>query len=139
MGFSPSDDLSGRNQAICEQAKKILRPELVNRFSEVVIFDTLREADIQKIIKLELKSLDKRLKEAQGVTLTVRKKVLDSLVSKSLKTNEGARTVKSIIKKDLETPLAAFLNTPQWKDQQADVAKLIAATTDGTVTIQLPS
>jgi ATP-dependent Clp protease ATP-binding subunit ClpC len=139
MGFSRTEDLGGRNQAICDQAKKILRPELVNRFSEVVIFDPLGEADIHKIIKLELKSLDKRLKEAQGVTLTVRKKVLDGLASKSLETNEGARTVKSIIKKDLETPLAAFLNTSEWKEQQPEVTKLIATIIDGAVNIQFPS
>jgi ATP-dependent Clp protease ATP-binding subunit ClpC len=110
MGFTSETD-DHKTEGILKEAKKTLRPELVNRFTEIVVFKQLNESDLRKIIKLELSKLQDRLDKVHAIGLTFRKKLLDHLISLGLQDNDGARQIKSIIKMEIENPLAAFLNS----------------------------
>ena len=121
LGFS-RDSTEGRDNGILTEAKRILKPELINRFNEVVIFEQLTEENLSAIIKLELKKLTKRLDSVHSIKLTVRKKLLDYLIKLSAEHKEGARRIKAILKAELENPLAEFLN----QNEPASVDKLIA-------------
>ena len=109
VGFGASNDKTTRNDAITEEAKKILRPELLNRFTETVVFNELTPADLIEIIQLELKNLKGRLKEAHGIILKANQSFLTFLGEKSSKEKDGARGIKSLIKKQAENKLAETL------------------------------
>ena len=85
--------------------KDIFRPEFLNRLDEILEFDSLSEAQIREIVKLQLKDFAKRLAD-QELTLDVDDKALEVLVRDGYDPVYGARPVKRAIQRDLETPIA---------------------------------
>ncbi len=88
-----------------ESLKDIFRPEFLNRLDEILEFDSLTEAQIREIVKLQLKDLVRRLAD-QNLTLSVDDAALDVLVRKGYDPAFGARPVKRAIQRELENPIA---------------------------------
>jgi len=88
-----------------EALKDIFRPEFLNRLDEVLEFDSLSEKQIEAIVKLQLKDLQKRLAD-QEFALDVDDKALAVLVKDGYDPAYGARPVKRAIQRDLENPIA---------------------------------
>ena len=74
-------------------------------FPYVVIFNSLEKEDLAKIIKLELTSLQERVKEL-GYTLTLSKKAVDFLIDKGYDKQFGARPLARAIQRHVEDALA---------------------------------
>ena len=85
--------------------KDIFRPEFLNRLDEILEFDSLNEAQIAEIVKLQLKDFAKRLAE-QGFKLDVDDKALAQLAKDGYDPAFGARPVKRAIQRELENPIA---------------------------------
>ncbi len=83
----------------------IFRPEFLNRLDEILEFDSLSEAQIREIVKLQLKDFAKRLAD-QELKLDVDDKALDVLAKEGYDPAFGARPVKRAIQRDLENPIA---------------------------------
>jgi ATP-dependent Clp protease ATP-binding subunit ClpC len=90
------------------EAKRTFRPELLNRFDEMVVFRKLEKGDMVSILKLELGKLQSRLKDAH-VTLTLDKKATEFLVEKGYDSALGARPLRRVVQEYLEDPLADLL------------------------------
>ena len=88
-----------------EALKDIFRPEFLNRLDEVLEFDSLSEAQIAEIVKLQLKDLGKRLADQQ-FSLDVDEEAMKVLVKDGYDPAFGARPVKRAIQRDLENPIA---------------------------------
>ena len=88
-----------------ETLKDLFRPEFLNRLDEILEFESLSEAQIRNIVKLQLKDFSKRLAE-QELSLDVDDAALDVLVRDGYDPAYGARPVKRAIQRDLETPIA---------------------------------
>ena len=88
-----------------EALKDIFRPEFLNRLDEVLEFDSLSEAQIAEIVKLQLKDLRKRLADQQ-FSLEVDDEAMKILVKDGYDPAFGARPVKRAIQRDLENPIA---------------------------------
>jgi len=87
------------------EAKRTFRPELLNRFDEMVVFRKLEKEDMGAILTLELAKLQKRL-DGLHVTLTLDKKALAFLVDKGYDSSLGARPLRRIVQEYIEDPLA---------------------------------
>ena len=93
-------------QGVIQNAlKKTFSPEFLNRIDDVVIFNSLEKEDLAKIIKLELTSLQERVKEL-GYTLTLSKKAVDFLIDKGYDKQFGARPLARAIQRHVEDALA---------------------------------
>ena len=93
-------------QGVIQNAlKKTFSPEFLNRIDDVVIFNSLEKEDLAKIIKLELTSLQERVKEL-GYTLTLSKKAVDFLIDKGYDKQFGARPLARAIQRHVEDVLA---------------------------------
>lgn len=115
IGFSPAENknklekkFQNIRQKVLTELKEKMKPEILNRLDEVIVFDALNEKDIAKIIALEMKKLTNRLKEKE-IKLTYSQKVIGFLLDKSVSTEKGARYVKKNIRDFIETPLATRL------------------------------
>ncbi|MEN9810706.1 MAG: hypothetical protein RLZZ488_2273 [Pseudomonadota bacterium] len=84
---------------------KYLRPELINRIDEVVVFNPLSKAVIQNIVRIQLKGLERKLK-AQELGLTFDDKVVELLAEAGWDPQFGARPLKRAIQEMLEVPLS---------------------------------
>jgi ATP-dependent Clp protease ATP-binding subunit ClpB len=88
-------------QAVREQ----FRPEFLNRVDEIVIFESLRRDDIEKIIDLQLARLQKLLEERR-LTLELAESAKRFLAERGYDPVYGARPLKRALQKYLQDPLA---------------------------------
>jgi ATP-dependent Clp protease ATP-binding subunit ClpB len=88
-----------------EALKSIFRPEFLNRLDEILEFKSLSEDEIKKIVKLQLKDLEKRLQEHE-VSFEIDEEALSLLAHEGYDPAFGARPVKRAIQRNIETPAA---------------------------------
>jgi ATP-dependent Clp protease ATP-binding subunit ClpB len=82
-----------------------LRPELLNRIDEVVIFHQLRREDLGKIVEIQLGRLRKRLAE-RGMSLRLTEQAEMQIATEGYDPVYGARPLKRVIQQRIENPLA---------------------------------
>ena len=88
-----------------ETLKDLFRPEFLNRLDEILEFDSLTEAEIRAIVKLQLADFAKRLAD-QGLALETDDAAVTALARLGYDPAYGARPVKRAIQRELETPIA---------------------------------
>jgi ATP-dependent Clp protease ATP-binding subunit ClpB len=82
-----------------------LRPELLNRIDEVVIFHQLKRDQIGRIVEIQLERLRKRLAERE-MTLRLSEGAESQIASEGYDPVYGARPLKRVIQQRVENPLA---------------------------------
>lgn len=90
---------------LMEEILKFFRPELVNRFDEVVIFEPLQYPHMVEIVKLQLKNLAKLLEE-QEIGFSATNEAIKEIVRVGFDPVFGARPLKRAIQKLIENPLS---------------------------------
>ncbi|MDB4373145.1 AAA family ATPase, partial [Mariniblastus sp.] len=93
-------------QAAMEQALKAkFAPELLNRIDEKIMFRTLNESEIRKIVDLQLDALESRVSEL-GWSLSVTETARAAIANEGYDPQYGARPLKRVIQQKCENPLA---------------------------------
>jgi len=108
MGFSPINDehsYDKMKEKIMDEAKKIFRPEFLNRLDDAIVFRSLTKPDLLEILDLEVSKVLKRLK-AKQLHLTLEPAARDFLVEKGYDPTYGARPMRRAVERYLEDPLA---------------------------------
>ncbi|MBI5206964.1 MAG: ATP-dependent Clp protease ATP-binding subunit [Candidatus Firestonebacteria bacterium] len=90
------------------ELKNTFRPEFLNRIDEVVVFRSLNDDELKKIINLLIKDLEKRT-GYKNIKLTLSENAIDFLISHRENPSYGARPLKRIIQKYIEDPLTEAL------------------------------
>ncbi len=93
-----------KNKIIAE-AKDFFKIEFLNRLDKIICFNPLSQTDLKKIVRLELKNLQKRLTEKQ-LALEPAPSVINLLAKESLEAEQGARGIKKTIQELVETELS---------------------------------
>ena len=83
-------------EEVIELLKQQIRPEFLNRIDEIIMFTPLNEAEIEEIVGLQIKSIQKML-ATNGITLEVTPKALHFLAEEGYDPEFGARPVKRVI------------------------------------------
>ncbi len=88
-----------------EELRAHFRPEFLNRVDDIVIFHSLKEAQLKNIVDIQLKRFEKLLSERKiDLKLTDKAKAL--LAKHGYDPVYGARPLKRAIQKDLQDPLS---------------------------------
>jgi len=87
------------------ELKKFFKPEFLNRLDEIVIFNSLSKSELSEIAKLEFRNLESRL-EKKDLSLIISDEAFNLLINRSFDHVYGARPLKRIIKKEIETDIA---------------------------------
>lgn len=90
---------------VINMLKKTIRPEFLNRIDETIMFLPLNKVQIQEIVKLQIRGIQKML-NANGVTLTMSDKAVDFLATVGYDPEFGARPVKRAVQRYLLNDLA---------------------------------
>lgn len=93
---------------VLEQLRHTLRPELLNRLDDIVVFEPLNRAQLRQIALLQFDSVIARLKEAQ-MTLHVTTEALDAILEQAYDPQYGARPIKRFIEKHVVTDLSRLI------------------------------
>ena len=83
----------------------IYRPELLNRFDEIIVFHPLNENNLQAVARLLLKKLAARLVN-QGITLVITDDLVNTVVREGSNELFGARPMQRFIQDKVEQSLA---------------------------------
>ena len=109
MGFKTNATIvneENRTREIIEKAlKKKFRPEFLNRIDEAIVFKSLAPEDINKIILLEIKSLEDRIKEL-NFGLKISDKAVEYLAKQGYDEIYGARPLARAIQHYVEDAIA---------------------------------
>jgi ATP-dependent Clp protease ATP-binding subunit ClpC len=95
-------------EQVLEDLDQFLRPEFINRLDEIVMFNGLTDADLEKIMRLLLNK-EQKLGAERGLTLSFTDAAIKYLLTLNDEPEYGARPLKRIIRRNLREPLADFL------------------------------
>jgi ATP-dependent Clp protease ATP-binding subunit ClpC len=108
LGFGPVSDQANyekMREKILDEAKRVFRPEFLNRLDDVIVFRPLSKPDLIEILALEVVKVMERLK-GKNMLLTLDEKAKDFLVEKGYDPQYGARPMRRAVERHLEDPLA---------------------------------
>ncbi len=95
--------------------KNSLKPELINRLDDIIIFRSLRRKDARKIVKLLIAELNQRLEE-RGLYISLDEKAINHLVKNGFSLEYGARPLRRILQDEVESQLAEWVLEHQVED-----------------------
>ena len=119
MGFQTVETIANeeeRNRSIIEKAlKNKFKPEFLNRLDEIIVFNSLKEVDIHKIIYIELAKLRDRIKE-MGYDIKIQKSAVEFVAKNGYDEKYGARPLNRAIQKYIEDPIADEILNGNFKE-----------------------
>ena len=92
-------------ERVMNEVKRFFKPEFFNRVDDIILFSPLKKQELDSIIDLQLASIQKRLEEHQ-IVLQVSEDARMWLINRGYSPVYGARPLKRLIQKELETLLA---------------------------------
>jgi ATP-dependent Clp protease ATP-binding subunit ClpB len=111
---TPNSALAQMEQAVLAELKRHFRPEFLNRVDDVIIFQSLDESELARIVDIQLGRLEQRLAQ-QNLTLDVDAAAKKLLASEGYDPQFGARPLKRAIQEHLLDPLATKLLAGDFK------------------------
>ena len=112
-------------EKIMEILKDRFKPEFLNRLDEIIIFHSLKQKQIERIVELQLALVEKRLQEKR-IKMKVSEKAHKFLAEKGYDPNFGARPLKRTIQTNLLDPLPMDIiegTIKEGQDIEVDVEK----------------
>jgi len=112
MGFGAAstgaDDYDVMKEKVLDEAKRIFKPEFINRINDLIVFRPLTRDDLVKIVELEIAAVSKRLEERKmSLEFTAEAKAL--IIDEGYDEKYGARPLRRAIERQVEDPLAEAL------------------------------
>jgi ATP-dependent Clp protease ATP-binding subunit ClpB len=122
LGFAASTKAAGNgiekraSNSALDAARRKFSPEFINRLDKIVVFKRLGEAELQRILELELQFVRERILHAGGANsflFTVTDSAKNLLLREGFDERYGARHLKRAVERLLVQPLSNLLATSQ--------------------------
>ena len=101
-----NNEFSVAKERVLEMMKVHFRPEFLNRLDEIIVFNALTAAQVGTIAGIMLASLAKRLQKQINISLQWDDDVLQTLADEGYDPNYGARPLRRLISRAVETELS---------------------------------
>lgn len=102
---------------VMEAMRTSFRPEFLNRIDEIIIFHSLTKSELREIVKIQLRRLEKRLTDKR-MSIDITEQALDFLAEVGYDPVYGARPLKRVIQRELETQIAKRILRGELQDGQ---------------------
>src|SRR4051812_19335222 len=137
MGFSAASRDETNYEAIrdkiLEEAKRVLKPEFINRLDDLVVFRPLGKPELLQIVDLELAKVEARIRQKE-IRIVLDDKAKELLIEKGYDPQYGARPMRRAVERQLEDPMAEEILRGNVKP--GDLAHVSAA--NGKLTFSVP-
>ena len=88
-----------------KEAKRVFKPEFMNRLDDVIVFRNLNKSDMGEIVHIEVENVKSRLKY-KDVEIVLTSAATNFLIDKGYDPQFGARPLRRAVEKYLQDPLA---------------------------------
>ena len=105
VNLREGEDVDAVRDEVMAVVRAAFRPEFLNRVDEIILFHRLRREDMDRIVEIQLKRLERLLADRK-ITLTFDHDAIEWLAAKGYDPAYGARPLKRVIQKELQDPLA---------------------------------
>lgn len=92
-----------------EKLNEVFKPELINRFDDVIVFTPLTTEQIKRIAHLKLDELFQEIEEEKGIKFSVTEQAVDKLAELGYDPEYGARPLRRIIRKKIRSLISRKL------------------------------
>jgi ATP-dependent Clp protease ATP-binding subunit ClpB len=100
-----SEPYDVRKEQVMAVVRQHFRPEFLNRLDALVMFNPLDKAELERIARLQVEQLQKRLDDRR-ITLDITDEALQWLVNKGYEPAYGARPLRRLVQTAIGDPLA---------------------------------
>ena len=97
-----------QREEVLADVRAVFRPEFVNRIDELLVFEPLGREEIEAIVRIQLRGLERRLAERK-LTVSLTEAAQAYLAEKGYDPEFGARPLKRLIQREVQDPLALKL------------------------------
>jgi len=101
--------------AVLAELRRTFRPEFLNRVDEIVVFHALTEEHLARIVEIQIGRLRERLRDRQ-IELELTERAKARLAEWGYDPVFGARPLKRVIQREVETPLAKLILQGEVRD-----------------------
>jgi ATP-dependent Clp protease ATP-binding subunit ClpC len=108
MGFGVKSDEHSYDQMkdkMLTEAKRVFKPEFLNRLDDIIVFHSLTRDDLTKIVDIEVSKVLTRLKP-RSITFRLTPEATTFLIEKGYDPAYGARPLRRAVERYLEDPMA---------------------------------
>ena len=104
--------------------KKVMRPELINRLDNILVFHALTKKDVEKIFDNLIDDLKQRL-ATKGIGIKIDEKAKDYLIREGYDPKNGARPLRRKIEEEVESLLSEEIISEHLKKGDIPTLKLV--------------
>lgn len=137
LGFSVGEAVTSdtaannRREEVMKVLRQTMRPELINRFDKIIVFNSLGEAEMSQIVDIMIGQLNDRLAR-RGISVKLSAKARRHFIDKGYNKSYGARPLRRLLQDELEDMLADGLISGEIK--KGDVLR--ADYVDGSIVLK---
>lgn len=106
--------LNGNTDQVMKDVREHFRPEFINRIDEVIVFNPLTKDAIGHILDKIIKEIENRLKDI-NLKINLTDKAREQLIEEGYDINYGARPLKRLVSRTIETMLSKLIIAGQIK------------------------
>jgi ATP-dependent Clp protease ATP-binding subunit ClpC len=120
VGFSAAKEpgVEGVESLILGEVKKLFNPEFLNRLDEIILFESLTEEDLSKIVDLLLRQVNENV-ASKEITIQLEEDAKDWIIQKTCHNRAyGARPLRRAIQRYIEDSLAELMIQGKLKEKQ---------------------
>jgi len=120
VGFSAAKEpgVEGVESLILGEVKKLFNPEFLNRLDEIILFESLTEEDLSKIVDLLLRQVNKNV-ASKEITIQLEEDAKEWIIQKTCHNRAyGARPLRRAIQRYIEDSLAELMIQGELKEKQ---------------------
>jgi ATP-dependent Clp protease ATP-binding subunit ClpB len=114
-GGDDAESFARMKSDVLDALRQQFRPEFLNRVDEIVVFHSLAREHLKQIVEIQLGRLRARLSE-RHISLELTDRAREHLAAVGYDPSYGARPLKRVIQRELETPLGRSLLKGDIKD-----------------------
>jgi ATP-dependent Clp protease ATP-binding subunit ClpA len=125
FGFSSNHsdgEYANIKEKVNDALKDFFKPEFLNRLDDVIIFDILTKENIEKIVNMQLKEIEKRLAE-KDISLNISNEAITLIAEKSYDPKFGARPIRRYVQTNILNKVASMMISGEYaKGGNVDVS-----------------
>ncbi len=95
-------------QKVIDELRRFFRPELFNRFDEIIVFEPLTLANMSKIVQLQMRGVGQLLEE-QDIGFVFTEQAVEQIATVGFDPVYGARPLRRTIQRLIENPISTMI------------------------------